>query len=313
MSHLDGGSAILPHQMPSNNQHSNPMSQSMLWGRSDMKEKFYSGSSASNPWVRDLLWKRCIVDEKKLQGHDAPGSNPMDKIPPHMRSVHAATLKAERALKIQKMEQKKAEKLMAMKIREEVLYSGRGEPPNMLAISLRKRPATVETSRSTNSMGVARRGRLNSRGGVGSKRDSRGSAKTRHLPSLNLEKLGNKNGKPSSRRSSSRMSSRSLLMNRKMMALDNSVPKNYVLGTNRSSYSRASSRRSMRSSSSVSKLATLLRDQNNQLRMGLAQQVGSFFSLFFSLFFFLLSFLVLVMVLLFFIFFYIIVTSDTVD
>ena len=42
----------------------NRMSHSMLWGRSDLKEKFYSGSSQSNPWVRDLLWKKVIVREK---------------------------------------------------------------------------------------------------------------------------------------------------------------------------------------------------------------------------------------------------------
>ena len=32
-----------------------PKRQSMLWGRSDLAEKFYSGEKSSNPWVRDLL------------------------------------------------------------------------------------------------------------------------------------------------------------------------------------------------------------------------------------------------------------------
>ena len=74
----------------------NRMSQSMLWGRSDMKEKFYSGSSQSNPWVRDLLWKRVIVEEKKKL--NIPLVESVMGAPPFMRSVTMATMKAEREL-----------------------------------------------------------------------------------------------------------------------------------------------------------------------------------------------------------------------
>ena len=120
--HLAGGSSILSAHggpSPAGGLSSNKMSQSMLWGRSDLREKFYSGSSQSNPWVRDLLWKRVIVEEKKLQGHDAD-PNPMAKIPPHMRSVHEATMKAQRAQFLQKKEERKKQKMMEMDIHNQV-------------------------------------------------------------------------------------------------------------------------------------------------------------------------------------------------
>jgi len=65
--------------------------QSMLWGRSDLAEKFYSGEKASNPWVRDLLWKKNITDEHKKFGDDP---SPIDLVPPHMRSVVVANVNA---------------------------------------------------------------------------------------------------------------------------------------------------------------------------------------------------------------------------
>ena len=71
-------------------------SQSMLWGRSDLQEKFYSGEKASNPWVRDLLWKKNITDEHKKFGDDP---SPMDLVPPHMRSVTLANVSASMEMK----------------------------------------------------------------------------------------------------------------------------------------------------------------------------------------------------------------------
>ena len=54
--------------------------QSMLWGRSDLTEKFYSGEKSSNPWVRDLLWKKTSLTNIKFQD-----DSPIDFVPPHMR------------------------------------------------------------------------------------------------------------------------------------------------------------------------------------------------------------------------------------
>ena len=67
-----------------------PKRQSMLWGRSDLAEKFYSGEKSSNPWVRDLLWKKNITDEHKKFGDDSA----IDLVPPHMRSVTLANVSA---------------------------------------------------------------------------------------------------------------------------------------------------------------------------------------------------------------------------
>ena len=67
-----------------------PKRQSMLWGRSDLAEKFYSGEKSSNPWVRDLLWKKNITDEHKKFQDDSP----IDFVPPHMRSVTLANVNA---------------------------------------------------------------------------------------------------------------------------------------------------------------------------------------------------------------------------
>ena len=67
-----------------------PKRQSMLWGRSDLAEKFYSGEKSSNPWVRDLLWKKNITDEHKKFSDDTA----IDLVPPHMRSVTLANVSA---------------------------------------------------------------------------------------------------------------------------------------------------------------------------------------------------------------------------
>ena len=90
MSHLNGGSSILSNHAPEPKQPQ--FSASMLWGRSDLKEKFYSGESSASPWVRDLLWKANIVAEKKKLGMTGLS---IESMPPHMRSVHAAKMKAD--------------------------------------------------------------------------------------------------------------------------------------------------------------------------------------------------------------------------
>ncbi len=81
-----------------------PKRQSMLWGRSDLAEKFYSGEKSSNPWVRDLLWKKNITDEHKKFNDDSA----IDLVPPHMRSVTLANVSAS----IQQREKRKQKLMM---------------------------------------------------------------------------------------------------------------------------------------------------------------------------------------------------------
>ena len=239
-----------------------------------MKEKFYSGSSQSNPWVRDLLWKRVIKEEKdKLDIQ--PLSNPVESVPPHMRSVHAATLKAERDQKIMRRKKKLAEQELEQQIARDIaLGSARGRGGgggratgrslNSKGMSTsrstsRIRPSSSYSSYSTSSYGGG--------GGMGggqkyALKQSRSSASVRRgvpprhrnpkLPALDFDALHSGRRRSGGSRASSRASSRR---------------------TDRSSYSQRS--KSGLGGSTVGDLATILRTQNEQLRRGLQQQVSS--------------------------------------
>jgi hypothetical protein len=278
---MDGGSEILsPRGSHGGGSSYNPNA-SMLWGRSDMKEKFYSGSSQSNPWVRDLLWKRVIKEEKdKLDIQ--PLSNPVDSVPPHMRSVHAAQLKAERSQKIMQRKKKLAEQELEQQIARDIaLGSARGRGGggggggggratgralNSRGLSTsrstgRIRPSSSYSSYSTSSYGGG--------GGTGggqkyAMKQSKSSASLRRgvpprprnpkLPALDFDALRSGRRRSGGSRASSRASSRR---------------------TDRSSYSQRSQRsKSGLGGSTVGDLATILRTQNEQLRRGLQQQVS---------------------------------------
>ena len=90
-----------------------PKRQSMLWGRSDLTEKFYSGEKSSNPWVRDLLWKKNITDEHKKFQDDSP----IDFVPPHMRSVTLANVNASI-----KQKEKRRQKLLMQQQAEKMYH-----------------------------------------------------------------------------------------------------------------------------------------------------------------------------------------------
>ena len=85
----------------------------MLWGRSDLAEKFYSGEKSSNPWVRDLLWKKNITDEHKKFQDDSP----IDFVPPHMRSVTLANVNASI-----KQKEKRRQKLLMQQQAEKMYH-----------------------------------------------------------------------------------------------------------------------------------------------------------------------------------------------
>jgi hypothetical protein len=222
----------------------------MLWGRSDLKEKFYSGESSASPWVRDLLWKSNIVAEKKKLG--VTGSiHPIENVPPHMRSVHAAKLKAEAALKIRTMERVKSEKMLEAQIQQKLQMGGGG---GGTARSKRSSGVQLPGSRHTQ--------RARSRGGGG----GGGGQSAMRLPALDLDVLKKKGA--AERRYKLIGTERS----RKSQRTNRSMSSSYSRGES-TTRSRASSRGSMRSSASVTKLATLLKDQNEQLRRGLQQQV----------------------------------------
>lgn len=140
-----------------------PKRQSMLWGRSDLTEKFYSGSSQSNPWVRDLLWKHNIVTEKKRLNLPA---NPMEDTPPHMRSTTVANLKAQKRLDRQKKERLRQERALEMRVR--ALQNETGG---------HKRPATAASY-----IGSARSGMLSSR-------SRRSATSQKELPPLDLNRV----------------------------------------------------------------------------------------------------------------------------
>ena len=248
MSHLNGGSSILSNHAPEPKQPQ--FSASMLWGRSDLKEKFYSGESSASPWVRDLLWKANIVAEKKKLGMTGLS---IESMPPHMRSVHAAKMKAEEALKLQTMERVKGEKMLQAQVQQKLQMDGSGGGGD--GVNRGKL-----TSRSTSSG-------FQLPGSRHMQRSRKGAQSARRLPALNLDVLKSGGG---SRRyklvagdteRGSRMSS------------TRSIRSSYSRGS-----SRASSRRSMRSSASTSsaaitRLASLLKSQNEQLRRGMQQQV----------------------------------------
>ena len=248
MSHLNGGSSILSNHAPEPKQPQ--FSASMLWGRSDLKEKFYSGESSASPWVRDLLWKANIVAEKKKLGMTGLS---IESMPPHMRSVHAAKMQAEEALKLQTMERVKGEKMLQAQVQQKLQMDGSGGGGD--GVNRGKL-----TSRSTSSG-------FQLPGSRHMQRSRKGAQSARRLPALNLDVLKSGGG---SRRyklvagdteRGSRMSS------------TRSIRSSYSRGS-----SRASSRRSMRSSAStssaaVTRLASLLKSQNEQLRRGMQQQV----------------------------------------
>ena len=248
MSHLNGGSSILSNHAPEPKQ--SQFSTSMLWGRSDLKEKFYSGESSASPWVRDLLWKANIVAEKKKLGMTGVS---IESMPPHMRSVHAAKMQAEDALKLQTMERVKGEKMLQAQIQQKL---------------------QIESGGGGGGGGGANRGKLTSRstssgfqlpGSRHMQRSRKGAQSARRLPALNLDvlKSGGGSGKYTLVAGDTERGSR--------MSSTRSIRSSYSRGS-----SRASSRRSMRSSTSsgaVTRLASLLKSQNDQLRRGLQQQV----------------------------------------
>ena len=246
MSHLNGGSSILSNHAPEPKQ--SQFSTSMLWGRSDLKEKFYSGESSASPWVRDLLWKANIVAEKKKLGMTGVS---IESMPPHMRSVHAAKMQAEDALKLQTMERVKGEKMLQAQIQQKLqIESGGGGGGGGNRGKL--------TSRSTSSG-------FQLPGSRHMQRSRKGAQSARRLPALNLDvlKSGGGSGKYTLVAGDTERGSR--------MSSTRSIRSSYSRGS-----SRASSRRSMRSSTSsgaVTRLASLLKSQNDQLRRGLQQQV----------------------------------------
>lgn len=67
------------------------------WGRGNLTEKFYTGSSKSNPWVKDLLWKLYIQNEGKLLR--IPGNEHIDSLPAHMQSVAFAGINGRQMLR----------------------------------------------------------------------------------------------------------------------------------------------------------------------------------------------------------------------
>ena len=302
--HLAGGSSILSAHggpSPAGGLSSNKMSQSMLWGRSDLREKFYSGSSQSNPWVRDLLWKRVIVEEKKLQGHDAD-PNPMAKIPPHMRSVHEATMKAQRAQFLQKKEERKKQKMMEMDIHNQVHNIVTGGSGGTLG-GIRSRPATAQSTASGFGLPGAKHMRRAHHSGHQNRAQSRGSmngSSSKKLPALNFDGLRKRSSRAaSSRRMRSVRSTGSVsqqIVSSMKFKLQREEPHHQTNNnmtssrTNYSNYSKRSSRMSntglmtsLGSSRSVTKLAKILRVQNVELKRGLQQQVRFFFL--FSVFF----------------------------
>jgi hypothetical protein len=244
---MDGGSSILSaHGGPTRSGGGYNPSQSMLWGRSDMKEKFYSGSSQSNPWVRDLLWKAYIVKQKKDSNMN--NSSPMDEVPPHMRSAHAAFLQAERKQKEQQRLQKIAEKKLEKQVAMAVAMENGPATARSRMISARLRPSSSYSSSS-----------YGGDGGIGGNYKLRSSRRSnKKLPALNFEKLrGSSSTSRLPSRSSSRASSRA------------SSRGGGGKSTNRSSYSRSSIRGG---DPALSSLASILRAQNDQLRKGLQQQ-----------------------------------------
>ena len=167
----------------------NRMSHSMLWGRSDLKEKFYSGSSQSNPWVRDLLWKKVIVEEKKKL--NIPLVESVMGAPPFMRSVTMANMKAERELQRRRKVQLDAERAIEEQVARGMPDTGTGRS------SRRNRPGTA----------------MSGLGLQTSARRLRGSRSQPKLAPLNLEKMRRKNSgrdNRGDRSSRSRASSRAM-------------------------------------------------------------------------------------------------------
>ena len=220
------------------------MSHSMLWGRSDMKEKFYSGSSQSNPWVRDLLWKKVIVEEKKKL--NIPLVESVMGAPPFMRSVAMATMKAERDLALRRKAQLDAERAVENEVARNV---GRIEDSLSSRGSSRKsrRPDTARSGFKLPASHHMKRAVLGA------------SNSQPKLAPLNLDKIRRKSR---SRGESSRLGRASSRMSQQSY---------------RSTYSREAppsvrSNHSVRSSATVRHLASLLKQQNTELRKGLRQQ-----------------------------------------